>query len=95
MSWLVYAVRSTLICLRSSTIMRAVDSLPLKWPVISRSRCLVQQMMVHMIRFGTLMATGCARLAKREANCRIVFWLPPASSGRISSALIFCRHFVS
>jgi len=88
----VYVVKSTLICFRSSTIILAVDSFPLNWPLSNRSRCLVQQMMVHMIRFGTLMATGCARLENREANCLIVLELPPAESGRISSALIFCLH---
>jgi len=68
LSWLVYDVRSMLICLSSSTIRRAVDSLPLlNWLPRSRSRCLVQHTTVHMMRLGTFMATGCVSPAKRDA----------------------------
>jgi hypothetical protein len=67
LSWLVYVVRSMLICLRFSHIMRRVPSLPLYCPLINLSRWFMQQAMVHISKFGTLMATDCDRPANLAA----------------------------
>lgn len=60
MSWLVYAVRSSVICRSCPITILRVPSLPLNSPsATSRSRCRMHAITVHMRRLGTLIDTGC------------------------------------
>lgn len=92
LSWLVYVVRSSVICLSPSTISFRVPSLPLNCPLVNCSRCRTQHTIVHISKFGTLIDTGCDRLENLDAYARIVLASPPASSGRISKLRIFWKH---
>ena len=95
-SWLVYVVRSIVICLSCSTIILRVPSLPLNCtppPPDSCSRCRTQLMMVHMSRLGTLIDTGWGRPVNLLAYALISAASPLASRGRISRLRIFCGKF--
>ncbi len=92
LNWLVYVVKSMLTCLKSSIIDCRVPSFPPNWVLDKFALCLLQQIIVHIRRLGTLCATACEREANFVARFRIILEFPRAFSGRISRVDMICSE---
>jgi hypothetical protein len=80
-----------LTCLKSSIIDCRVPSLPPNCVLAKFARCLLQDIIVHIRRLGTLCATGCGREANFVARFRIMVEFPRAFRGRISRLAMICN----